>query len=67
LTVGGLPYFRARAKYPRLREQHVAVFGETGCDKTVLVSSFFGRTQAGSSTNDLWDLVADAGGQGARL
>jgi len=55
------------AKYPRVREQHVAVFGEAGSGKTVLVSSFFGRTQEGSFANDLWDLVADDGGQGIRL
>src|SRR3954452_316337 len=63
----GVRYVRAMAKYPRVREQHVAVFGEAGSGKTVLVSSFFGRTQEGSFTNDLWDLVADDGGQGTRL
>lgn len=55
------------AKYPRVREQHVAVFGESGSGKTVLVSSFFGPTQEGSYENDLWDLVADDAGQGNRL
>ncbi|ONI68051.1 ATP/GTP-binding protein [Kribbella sp. ALI-6-A] len=55
------------AKYPRIREQHVAVFGESGSGKTVLVSSFFGPTQEGSYSNDLWDLVADDTGQGNRL
>jgi hypothetical protein len=55
------------AKYPRVREQHVAVFGESGSGKTVLVSSFFGPTQEGSYSNDLWDLVADDTGQGNRL
>ncbi|MFW6775207.1 TRAFAC clade GTPase domain-containing protein [Nocardioides sp. CPCC 205120] len=55
------------AKYPRIREQHVAVFGESGSGKTVLVSSFFGPTQEGSYKNDLWDLVADDTGQGNRL
>ncbi len=55
------------AKYPRVREQHVAVFGEAGSGKTVLVSSFFGSTQVGSYVNDLWDLVADDTGQGNRL
>jgi len=55
------------AKYPRVREQHIAAFGESGSGKTVLVSSFFGPTQEGSYTNDLWDLVADDTGQGNRL
>lgn len=54
-------------KYPRIREQHIAVFGESGSGKTVLVSSFFGPTQAGGYSNDLWDLVADDTGQGNRL
>lgn len=60
-------YLRAMAKYPRVREQHIAVFGEGGSGKTVLVSSFFGPTQEGSYSNDLWDLVADDTGQGNRL
>lgn len=33
----------------------------------MLVSSFFGPTQEGSYSNDLWDLVADDTGQGNRL
>ncbi|MGJ0120295.1 TRAFAC clade GTPase domain-containing protein [Williamsia sp. MIQD14] len=55
------------AKFPRVREQHIAVFGESGSGKTVLVSSFFGPAQEGSYKNDLWDLVADEVGQGIRL
>lgn len=55
------------ARYPRIREQHVAVFGESGSGKTVLVSSFFGPTQEGSYANELWDLVADDTGHGNRL
>lgn len=55
------------AKYPRIREQHIAVFGEAGSGKTVLVSSFYGPTQEGSYRNDLWDLVALQTGQGHRL
>lgn len=43
------------------------MFGESGSGKTVLVSSFYGPTQEGSYTNDLWDLVADETGQGNRL
>jgi hypothetical protein len=55
------------AKYPRVREQHVAVFGESGSGKTVLASSFFGPSQEKSSSNELWDLVADDTGLGTRL
>jgi hypothetical protein len=55
------------AKYPRIREQHIAVFGESGSGKTVLASAFYGPTQEKSSSNDLWDLVADDTGLGNRL
>lgn len=55
------------AKYPRIRQQNIAVFGEAGSGKTVLVSSFYGPTQEGSYKNDLWELVADKTGQGNRL
>jgi hypothetical protein len=55
------------AQYPRIREQHIAVFGESGSGKTVLLSSFFGPMQEGPYSNDLWDLVADDTGQGNRL
>ena len=48
------------AKYPRVREQNIAVFGEAGSGKTVLVSSFYGPTQEGSYVNDLWDLVEES-------
>jgi hypothetical protein len=60
-------YVLAMAKHPRIREQHIAVFGESGSGKTVLASSFYGPTQEKSSSNDLWDLVADNAGQGNRL
>jgi len=66
-AVGRVRYVRTMAKYPRVREQHIAVFGESGSGKTVLVSSFFGPSQEGSYSNDLWDLVADDTGQGNRL
>lgn len=60
-------YVLVMAIFPRVREQHIAVFGESGSGKTVLVSSFFGPTQEGSYRNDLWDLVARDTGQGHRL
>jgi hypothetical protein len=46
------------AKYPRIREQHIAVFGESGSGKTVRASSFYGATQEKAFSNDFWDLVA---------
>src|SRR4051794_23735491 len=55
------------ARYARIREQHIALFGESGAGKTVLASSFFGPSQEKSSSNDLWDLVADDVGVGTRL
>jgi len=55
------------AKYAKVREQHIAVFGERGSGKTVLASSFFGPTQDRSYSNDLWYLVADDTTQGNRL
>lgn len=63
----GWDRFPAMAKYPRIRQQNIAVFGESGSGKTVLVSSFYGRTEEASHKNDLWDLVADKIGQGNRL
>src|SRR3954468_14235663 len=54
-------------KFPRIREQHIAVFGESGSGKTVLASAFFGPSQEKSSSNDLWDLVADDTRLGTRL
>lgn len=55
------------ATHSRTQEQHIAVFGEGGSGKTVLLSSFYGPTQEGAYGNDLWDLVADDMGQGNRL
>jgi hypothetical protein len=55
------------AKYPRIREQHIALFGESGSGKTVLASSFYGATQEKSFSNEFWDLVADDTGLGNRL
>ena len=60
-------YLPGMTNYPKVREQNIAVFGESGSGKTVLVSSFFGRTQGGEYENELWDLVALQTGQGHRL
>ena len=49
-------------------EQHIAVFGESGSGKTVLVSSFYGATQEPQFLKDsLFHVVADDVGQGNRL
>ena len=49
-------------------EQHIAVFGESGSGKTVLVSSFYGAAQEASFLKDsLYRVVADDIGQGSRL
>ncbi|MEX5297525.1 ATP/GTP-binding protein [Kocuria sp. CPCC 205292] len=50
------------------REQHIAVFGESGSGKTVMVSSFYGAMQEPQYLQkSLFHLVADDIGQGARL
>lgn len=49
-------------------EQHIAVFGESGSGKTVLVSSFYGAAQEAAFIKEsLYKVVADDIGQGARL
>lgn len=85
-----VPYARGMARRPRIPqrarrtpsaqrklEQHIAVFGESGSGKTVLLSSFYGASQeapsadAGGADPDagrrLYDLVADDTTQGDRL
>lgn len=53
---------------PKVKEQNIAVFGESGSGKTVLLSSFFGATQEPSFRGEsLYLVVADDTGQGARL
>ena len=48
--------------------QHIAVFGESGSGKTVLLSSFYGATQESQYLKkNLFHLVADDIGQGSRL
>ncbi|WP_220667450.1 hypothetical protein [Propionibacterium australiense] len=50
------------------REQHIAVFGESGSGKTVLLSSFYGASQERSvQAKSLFHLVASDPGQGNRL
>ncbi|MER7604725.1 hypothetical protein [Nocardioides sp. NPDC127503] len=51
----------------KVQEQHIAVFGEAGSGKTVLLSAFFGAAEDSANANDLWDLVAGDAGQGHRL
>ena len=52
----------------RALEQHIAVFGEEGSGKTVLLSSFYGATQEPQYLkNSLYNVVADDLGQGNRL
>ncbi|WP_082452719.1 MULTISPECIES: ATP/GTP-binding protein [unclassified Frigoribacterium] len=51
-----------------LLEQHIAVFGESGSGKTVLLSSFYGGAQEPSFREEsLFGIVADDSGQGTRL
>lgn len=49
-------------KLNRVLEQHVAVFGESGSGKTVLVSSFHGATQEPESGDVLRVLTAGSAG-----
>ena len=52
----------------RALEQHIAVFGESGSGKTVMVSSFYGATQEPQYLKkSLLYIVADDFGQGNRL
>lgn len=55
-------------KLSRALEQQIAVFGEAGSGKTVMVSSFYGATQeAHYLQKSLFHVVADDIGQGAQL
>jgi hypothetical protein len=52
----------------RALEQHIAVFGESGSGKTVMISSFYGAKQEPAFLKDsLFHVVADETGQGNRL
>ncbi len=55
-------------KVSRKLEQHIAVFGESGSGKTVLLSSFYGASQEQSfRTRALFNVVSDDVGQGNKL
>lgn len=52
----------------RALEQHIAVFGESGSGKTVMISSFYGAAQEPENLKkNLFHVVADQTGQGNRL
>ncbi|OAE01053.1 ATP/GTP-binding protein [Arthrobacter sp. OY3WO11] len=52
----------------RQQEQHIAVFGESGSGKTVMVSSFYGATQEQQYLQkSLFDVVADSTEQHRQL
>jgi len=55
-------------KVTRALEQHIAVFGESGSGKTVMLSSFYGAAQEpGFLKSSAFRIVADDTGQGNRL
>src|SRR4051794_4356430 len=52
----------------RTLDQHIAVFGESGSGKTVMISSFYGATQEPQFLkSSLFNVTADDTGQGHRL
>ncbi|MGP5290889.1 ATP/GTP-binding protein, partial [Brachybacterium tyrofermentans] len=56
------------AKKKKTLEQHVAVFGESGSGKTVLLSSFFGSMRQFPQAVTLpFDFVAESPAQGTQL
>src|SRR5699024_5545163 len=50
----------------RTIDQHIAIFGESGSGKTVLVSSFYGKAQEPNSSTH-YSILADKMGQGNKL
>lgn len=52
----------------RVLEQHIAVFGESGSGKTVMLSSFYGSEQESENVRPgLFNLIAEDPGQGVQL
>lgn len=52
----------------RVLEQHIAVFGESGSGKTVMLSSFYGSEQEPQNIKaGAFNVVAEDAGQGTRL
>jgi ABC-type dipeptide/oligopeptide/nickel transport system ATPase component len=52
----------------KVKEQNLAVFGESGSGKTVLLSSFYGAAQVPSFlAESLYQVLPDDTGQGMRL
>src|SRR5690242_726729 len=65
LAVAGGTFTGMAAK---VQEQNLAVFGEGGSGKTVLLSSFYGASQEPSFlAESLYKVLADDTGQGMRL
>lgn len=55
-------------KQSEVIDQHIAVFGESGSGKTVMLSSFYGATQEAQSRRESRvNIVADDIGQGSHL
>lgn len=51
----------------KLKDQHIAVFGERGSGKTVLISSFYGMTQDPSYDTSLYAVRSESTKQGNAL
>src|SRR6476620_5098985 len=52
----------------KVLEQHIAVFGESGSGKTVMLSSFYGSEQEPQNIKaGTFNVVAEESGQGTRL
>ncbi|MFE9849074.1 hypothetical protein ACFYPN_09700 [Streptomyces sp. NPDC005576] len=67
-TRGERPYDPHMQVTKKALEQHIAVFGESGSGKTVMLSSFYGATQESQHVQkSLFHVVADDMGQGTRL
>lgn len=60
--------WKVREMARKVKEQNIAVFGESGSGKTVLISSFYGATQEPTFTDkNHYLVIADDSGQGNRL